>query len=300
MLDLTKLTTETRNINTMNLDCMTPLEIATIMNAEDENAVKAVSQVLPEIAKAIKWCTNALNNGGRIIYMGAGTSGRLGLLDAVECPPTFGVSQGLVIGLIAGGDNAFIKAVEGAEDSTTLGEEDLKALHLSSKDIVVGIAASGRTPYVVYGLKYARQIKCKTVVLVCNKGSVMAEIADLAIEPVPGPEVLSGSTRLKSGTVQKMILNMISTGSMVGVGKVYQNLMVDVMQTNEKLVTRAENIVMEATKCDRKTAEGMLTEAGGSVKLAIAMILFQCSRAEAEEKLRRSHGHIRLALNEIN
>lgn len=300
MLDLTKLTTETRNKKTMNLDSMTPLEIATIMNKEDENAVAAVNKVLPEIARAIEWCTLSLNNGGRIIYMGAGTSGRLGLLDAVECPPTFGVSPDLVVGLIAGGDNAFIKAVEGAEDSTTLGEEDLKKLNLNSKDIVIGIAASGRTPYAVHGLKYAKNLGCKTVVLVCNRGSEMAEVADLAIEPIPGPEVLSGSTRLKAGTVQKMILNMISTGSMVGIGKVYQNLMVDVMQTNEKLVVRAENIVIEATECDRLTAEKMLKEAEGSVKLAIAMILFDCSKTEAQEKLNRSHGHIRLALNEIN
>lgn len=300
MLDLTKLTTETRNKNTMNLDSMTPLEIATIMNKEDDNAVAAVNKVLPEIARAIEWCTVALNNGGRIIYMGAGTSGRLGLLDAVECPPTFGVSPELVVGLLAGGDNAFIKAVEGAEDSTSLGEEDLKKLNLNQKDIVIGIAASGRTPYAVYGLKYAKKVGCKTVVLVCNKGSEMAEVADLAIEPVPGPEVLSGSTRLKSGTVQKMILNMISTGSMVGIGKVYQNLMVDVMQTNEKLVIRAENIVIEATECDRITAEKMLKKAGGSVKLAIAMILFNCNKTEAQDKLNSSHGHIRLALNEIN
>jgi N-acetylmuramic acid 6-phosphate etherase len=300
VLDLTKLTTETRNKNTMNLDCMSPLEIATIMNREDENAVSAVRAVLPEIAKAIEWCTKSLQSGGRIIYMGAGTSGRLGLLDAVECPPTFGVSPDLVVGLIAGGDNAFIKAVEGAEDSTTLGEKDLKASNLSSKDIVIGIAASGRTPYVIYGLKYAKEIGCKTVVLVCNKGSEMAKVADLAIEPVPGPEVLSGSTRLKAGTVQKMVLNMISTGSMVGIGKVYQNLMVDVMQTNEKLVTRAENIVIEATGCDRETAEAMINEAGGSVKLAIAMILFHCSKQEAEERLERSQGHIRLALDAKN
>lgn len=300
MLDLTKLTTETRNNNTMNLDTMSPLEIATIMNKEDGKAVTAVNKVLPEIAQTIEWCTRALNDGGRIIYMGAGTSGRLGLLDAVECPPTFGVSPDLVVGLLAGGDNAFIKAVEGAEDSNTLGEEDLKNLKLSPKDIVIGIAASGRTPYVLYGLKFAKKVGCKTVVLVCNNGSEMAEVADFAIEPIPGPEVLSGSTRLKSGTVQKMILNMISTGSMVGIGKVYQNLMVDVMQTNEKLVIRAENIVIEATECDRITAEKTLKEAGGSVKLAIAMILFDCDKAEARERLNRSHGHIRLALNEIN
>jgi N-acetylmuramic acid 6-phosphate etherase len=232
--------------------------------------------------------------------MGAGTSGRLGLLDAVECPPTFGISPDLVVGLIAGGDNAFIKAVEGAEDSTTLGEEDLKAIKLTTKDIVIGIAASGRTPYVIHGLKYAKKIGCKTAVLVCNKDSEMAEVSDIAIEPIPGPEVLSGSTRLKAGTVQKMVLNIISTGSMIGIGKVYKNLMVDVMQTNKKLISRAENIVVEATGCDIKMAAEMLNEAEGSVKLAVTMVLFQCSREEAAEKLNRSHGHIRIALNENN
>ncbi|MDF2801897.1 MAG: murQ [Anaerocolumna sp.] len=296
--DISKLTTETRNKNTIELDCMTPLEIATIMNKEDENTINAVRQVLPQIATVIGWCTNSLNNDGRIIYMGAGTSGRLGLLDAVECPPTFGVSPDLVVGLIAGGDNAFMKAVEGAEDSTTLCEKDLKAINLTNRDIVIGIAASGRTPYVIYGLKYAKKVGCKTAVIVCNKDSEMAEVPDIAIEPIPGPEVLSGSTRLKSGTVQKMVLNMISTGSMVGIGKVYQNLMVDVMQTNNKLVSRAENIVMEATGCDKKTATRMLNKAAGSVKLAVTMILCECSEEEAAEKLNRSHGHIRIALKE--
>ncbi len=298
MKDISKLTTETRNKNTLELDSMTPLEIATIMNKEDENTINAVRQVLPQIATAIEWCTNSLKNGGRIIYMGAGTSGRLGLLDAVECPPTFGVSSEIVVGLIAGGDNAFIKAVEGAEDSTVSGEEDLNAINLTSKDMVIGIAASGRTPYVIYGLKYAKAIGCKTAVIVCNKDSEMAHVSDLAIEPIPGPEILSGSTRLKSGTVQKMILNMISTGSMVGIGKVYQNLMVDVVQTNKKLVTRAENIVMEATGCDRKTAEEILNKADGSVKLAVTMILCECTQEEALEKLKRSDGHIRIALKE--
>ncbi|MFV0341493.1 MAG: N-acetylmuramic acid 6-phosphate etherase [Anaerocolumna sp.] len=298
MQDISKLTTETRNRNTINLDCMSPLEIATIMNKEDENTVYAVRQVLPQIATVIEWCANSLKQGGRIIYMGAGTSGRLGLLDAVECPPTFGVSPDMVVGLIAGGDSAFIKAVEGAEDSTTLGEEDLKAIHLTGKDIVIGIAASGRTPYVIYGLRYAKSIGCKTAVLSCNKDSEMSEESDLAIEPIPGPEVLSGSTRLKAGTVQKMVLNMISTGSMVGVGKVYQNLMVDVMQTNKKLISRAENIVMEATGCDRDHAAMVLKEADGSVKLAVTMILCDCSHEEATEKLNRSHGHVRIALKE--
>lgn len=296
MLDLTKLTTETRNERTMNLDCMTPLEIATIMNREDEMVVAAVKEVLPQVATVIEWCTESLENGGRIIYMGAGTSGRLGLLDAVECPPTFGTSPEMVVGLIAGGSGAFIKAVEGAEDSTTLGVEDLKSLNLNKNDIVIGIAASGRTPYVIAALKYAKELGCKTAVLVCNKNSEMAKYSDIAIEPVSGPEVLTGSTRLKSGTAQKMILNMISTGSMVGIGKAYQNLMVDVMQTNEKLVSRAENIIISATGCDRETAKETLQIAEGSAKLAITMILLQCSKEEAIERLNHSHGHIRYAL----
>ncbi len=298
MVDLTGLTTETRNEQTMNLDSLTPIEIAAIMNLEDEQVIGAVHEVLPQVAVAIEWCTASLKSGGRIIYMGAGTSGRLGLLDAVECPPTFGVSPDLVIGLIAGGDHAFIKAVEGAEDSTTLGTEDLKALGLTDKDMVIGIAASGRTPYCIHGLKYAKAIGCRTAVLVCNKNSEMAEVADLAIEPIPGPEVLTGSTRLKSGTAQKMILNMISTGSMIGIGKVYQNLMVDVMQTNEKLITRAENIVIAATGCDRNTAKETLKESEGSVKVAITVILLQCTREEAVKKLEHSQGHIRYALDE--
>ena len=247
MLDLTALTTERRNPHTMNLDEMSPLEIAQTMNQEDEQAVLAVRKVLPEIATAITWATESLKAGGRIIYIGAGTSGRLGVLDAVECPPTFGVSPDTVVGIIAGGERAFTIAQEGVEDSPTLCEEDLKKKNLSSKDIVIGLAASGRTPYVISGLQYARSIGCKTVAIACNLHSQVGKAADLAIEPVPGPEVLTGSTRLKAGTVQKLILNMISTGSMVGIGKVYQNLMVDVQQTNEKLKVRAQNIVMDIT-----------------------------------------------------
>lgn len=298
MIDLTKLTTEARNSNTMDLHIMTPLEIATLMNEEDQKVLGAIKEVLPQVAKVIGWCTDSLRSGGRIIYMGAGTSGRLGLLDAVECPPTFGVSSDRVIGLIAGGEEAFIKAVEGAEDSKILGKEDLMALNLTSKDTVIGIAASGRTPYVIHGLRYAKEVGSKTAVLVCNKNSEMSKEADLAIEPVSGPEVLTGSTRLKAGTSQKMILNMISTGSMIGIGKVYQNLMVDVMQTNEKLVSRAENIVIDATECDRDTAKKTLEQAEGSVKLAIIMVLLQCNQNDAKERLKNASGHIRYALKE--
>lgn len=299
MIDLSVLVTESRNKETMGLDQMTPLEIVTVMNREDGKAVEAVGEVLPQIAQAIAWCTDSLKQKGRIIYIGAGTSGRLGVLDAVECPPTFGVSPDVVVGLMAGGTPAFVKAVEGAEDSQTMGEDDLKEIHLSPADIVIGLAASGRTPYVIYGLRYAKKIGCRTVAVSCNRDSEIGKEADLAIEPVPGPEVLTGSTRLKAGTVQKMVLNMISTGSMVGIGKVYQNLMVDVVQTNMKLITRAENIVMTATGCTREEARDSLEEAEGSVKLAITMILLQCGAKSAKTRLNRAGGYVRNAIQDV-
>lgn len=299
MIDLSVLVTESRNKETMGLDQMTPLEIVTVMNREDGKAVNAVGEVLPQIAQAIAWCTDSLKQKGRIIYIGAGTSGRLGVLDAVECPPTFGVSPDVVVGLMAGGTPAFVRAVEGAEDSQSMGEEDLKEIHLSPADIVIGLAASGRTPYVIYGLRYAKKIGCRTVAVSCNRDSEIGKEADLAIEPVPGPEVLTGSTRLKAGTVQKMVLNMISTGSMVGIGKVYQNLMVDVVQTNMKLITRAENIVMTATGCTREEARDSLEEAEGSVKLAITMILLQCDAKSAKTRLNRAGGYVRNAIQDV-
>lgn len=297
MIDLTKLTTEQRNPETMNLDRMSPLELVETMNKEDLKVIEAVKEVLPEVAKVIEWTTEALRSGGRIIYMGAGTSGRLGVLDAVECPPTFGVSPDLVVGLMAGGEKAFVKAVEGAEDSDTLGTEDLKNIGLNEKDVVIGIAASGRTPYVIHALRYARSLGVKTAIIACNKNSEMSKEADIAIEPVPGPEVLTGSTRLKAGTAQKLVLNMISTASMVGAGKAYENLMVDVMQSNEKLKTRAENIVIEATGCEREAARTAIDEAKGSVKLAITSILLDTPVEEAEKALVEAKGHIRKAIN---
>lgn len=296
MLELNKLTTETRNPATLGLDTMTPLEIATVMNQEDLRVVAGVQEVLPAVAQAIQWVREAFEAGGRLIYMGAGTSGRLGVLDSVECPPTFGVSPDMVVGLIAGGEGAFIRAVEGAEDSEELGIRELKDQSLESRDIVIGIAASGRTPYVIAGLGYARQLGCKTVAIACNKGSEVGAAADLAIEPVAGPEILTGSTRLKAGTAQKMVLNMISTGAMVGIGKVYQNLMVDVMQTNEKLRVRARNIVMAATGCSGERAADLLDQAGGAAKTAIVMELLNCGAEEAAQKLQCSHGHIRKCL----
>ncbi|NCB32667.1 MAG: N-acetylmuramic acid 6-phosphate etherase [Erysipelotrichia bacterium] len=298
MVDLSKLTTEQRNPATMNLDQMSAAEIATAMNSEDSNTVRAISEVIPEIARAIQYSADALLNGGRIIYIGAGTSGRIGLLDAVECPPTFGVSYDTVVGLIAGGENAFIKAVEGAEDHPEEGKQDLEKISCNSKDIVIGLAASGRTPYVIGALEYARTLGCRTIAVACNKHSKVGEAADLAIEPNNGPEILTGSTRLKSGTSQKMIVNMISTGAMILNGKVYQNLMVDVKQSNEKLVSRAENIIMEATGCTRERAEQARVASGGLVKTAIVMILLNCDAGQAESKLNEAGGFVRRALEQ--
>jgi len=295
-LNLKNMSTETRNQNTMNLDIMTPLEVVTVMNQEDAKVPEAIKPALPNIAQCVTWAIQSIEAGGRIIYMGAGTSGRLGVLDAVECPPTFGVAPEVVVGLIAGGEKAFVKAVEGAEDSRELGRQDLIDIHVEARDIVIGIAASGRTPYVLGGLAYAQEVGCHTVGISCNPGSAVGAAAELAIEVVPGPECLTGSTRLKSGTCQKLILNMISTATMVGCGKAYQNLMVDVMQTNEKLVVRAQNIVMEATGCDRETAAEKIAIAGGNAKTAITMILADCGLEEAKERLAKAKGHVREAI----
>jgi len=295
-LNLKNMSTETRNQNTMNLDIMTPLEVVTVMNQEDAKVPAAITPALPNIAQCVTWAIESIEAGGRIIYMGAGTSGRLGVLDAVECPPTFGVAPEVVVGLIAGGEKAFVKAVEGAEDSRELGRQDLIDINLEKRDIVIGIAASGRTPYVLGGLAYAQEMGCHTVGISCNPGSAVGAAAELAIEVVPGPECLTGSTRLKSGTCQKLILNMISTATMVGCGKAYQNLMVDVMQTNEKLVVRAQNIVMEATGCERETAAEKIAIAGGNAKTAITMILADCGLEEAKERLAKAKGHVREAI----
>ena len=298
MLNLAVYTTEKRNMDTMNLDSMSSMEIAAAANKEDENVVKAVRAVIPQIADAIDMAAETLDQQGRMIYIGAGTSGRLGVLDASECPPTFGVSEELVTGIIAGGREALFHAVEGAEDSKVLAEADLKEQGLSPRDMVIGLSASGRTPYVLYGLKYASSIGCKTAAIACNKDSIIGKEADIAIEPVTGPEILTGSTRLKAGTAQKMILNMISTGSMVKIGKVYENLMIDLQNTNEKLAVRTENIVMSATSSDREKAKRLLEEADGSAKLAITMSLLDKPADEAKDILRSAHGSIRKAIRE--
>ncbi|MCK1995161.1 N-acetylmuramic acid 6-phosphate etherase [Peribacillus muralis] len=294
---LEHLTTETRNEKTMNLDEMSIIDFLTTMNEEDGKVASAIKEEIPSISKAVEAIIKAKKNGGRLIYVGAGTSGRIGLLDAVECPPTFGTNPEEIIGLIAGGEKAFIKAVEGAEDSKELGMEDLQNIRLSDKDIVVGIAASGRTPYVIGALDYANSIKAQTVAVSCNKGSDIGKVANIAIEVVNGPEVLTGSTRLKAGTAQKLICNMLSTASMVGVGKVYGNLMVDLQLTNEKLVERAKRIVMEATSCTYNTAEEYLAKADSNSKLAIVMILTGLSLEESLKRLEQTQGFIRQAIN---
>ena len=295
-LHLSGLGTEKRNPVTMELDEMTPLEIVSVMNQEDQSVVRAVEAVLPQVAEIIARATDSLRRGGRIIYIGAGTSGRLGVLDAVECPPTFGVTDQTVIGLIAGGERAFVKAKEGAEDDEGQGETDLQTIGLETRDIVIGLTASGRTPYVMGALLYARKMGCATAAISCNLNAEVSKAADIAVEVNTGAEVLSGSTRLKAGTAEKMILNMISTASMVGIGKAYQNLMVDVRQTNEKLVCRAQNIVMQGTGCTRECAVEALREANGEAKLAITKLLLSVDVKTAKQFLDQADGMVRQAI----
>ncbi|PTA95976.1 N-acetylmuramic acid 6-phosphate etherase [Kluyvera sp. Nf5] len=295
-MNLGALVSETRNPETMDLDALTTIELVNRFNQQDTLVAQAVKATLPEVARAVDAAVLALKAGGRIIYMGAGTSGRLGVLDASECPPTFGVPHGLVVGLIAGGPGALLKAVEGAEDNAQLGEDDLKALSLNAADLVVGLAASGRTPYVIGGLKYANAVGCTTVAISCNPDSPIAHEADIAISPVVGPEALTGSTRLKSGTAQKLVLNMISTGAMVKFGKVYQNLMVDMKATNIKLVDRACRMVVEATGVTRDVAESVLKQTDFDVKPAILMVLTGLDAPAARAKLTAHQGFLRAAL----
>jgi N-acetylmuramic acid 6-phosphate etherase len=295
-LNLGALVSESRNPDTINLDEMSSLQLATCFNQEDRKVPEAISKVLSQIAQAIDKAAASFKAGGRLIYLGAGTSGRLGVLDASECPPTFGVPHGMVVALIAGGPGALLKAVEGAEDSEALGVEDLKDLHLSADDTVVGLAASGRTPYVIGALRYATELGCATVAISCNPDSPIAQEATIAISPVVGPEALTGSTRLKSGTAQKLVLNMISTGAMVKTGKVYQNLMVDVKATNVKLVDRACRIVVEATGAARSDAELALSQTDFEVKPAILMLLAGIDAPQAKARLEQHNGYLRAAL----
>ena len=296
MVDLSKIDTEKQNQDTLNLDRMSIKEALTVMNNEDEKVAKAIKEVIPQIEKAVKIIIEQFNKGGRLIYIGAGTSGRLGLLDASECPPTFGAPKEQVVGIIAGGKVAMTEAIEGAEDDVEQGKQDVVDINLNENDVLVGIAASGRTPYVIGALEYANDINVPTVAIACTKDSEIGKVAKIAIEAVPGPEVLTGSTRLKAGTAQKMVLNMLSTISMVGMGKAYKNLMVDVQPTNEKLVSRAKGIVMKATDVTEEVASQKLDDSGGDVKTAILMILLDIDKDTARGKLNETKGHIRKAL----
>jgi N-acetylmuramic acid 6-phosphate etherase len=290
--------TEQSNPASRDLDALSPLELARLMNRQDAGVPAAVAEALPEIAQAMEAMAKALRAGGRVFYVGAGTSGRLGVLDAVELLPTFGLEPGRVVPVLAGGSVAVTQSVEGAEDLPEQGRADLESHGVSPGDVVVGIAASGRTPYVLGGLQFANEVGAVTVAVVCNPGSSMAAISQIPIVAITGPEVLAGSTRLKAGTAQKLVLNTLSTGAMVLLGKVYGNLMVDVQPTNSKLRERALRIVMEITGLDRPTAQDLLEQAGWNVKVAVVMNLAGVDRAAARARLEASQGQIRQALME--
>ncbi|TEW54387.1 N-acetylmuramic acid 6-phosphate etherase [Psychromonas sp. RZ22] len=292
-LSLQQFTTESRNKASENIDTLSTLDMLTIINNEDKKVALAISTILPQIAQAVDAIKQALDNGGRLIYCGAGTSGRLGILDASECPPTFGSPEEQVIGLIAGGKSAILKAVENAEDNTQAGKEDLQKIQMNSNDILVGIAASGRTPYVIGAMQYAQQLGCTVISLCCNQNSEMAKIADIALDIIVGAEVVTGSSRMKAGSAQKMVLNMLTTGAMIKSGKVFGNLMVDVQATNAKLIERQKKIIMEATDCSREKAEQALMDSGNHCKTAIVMILTGVDVQQAKHNLQKNKGFIR-------
>jgi N-acetylmuramic acid 6-phosphate etherase len=296
MVALDKISTEQRNAATMHIDEASTAEIVRLMNQEDQKVAVAVEQVLPNVAAAVDVIYNAVRGGGRLIYCGCGTSGRLGILDAVECLPTFGADTSMVDAVIAGGQGAFVRAVEGAEDDPALGQTDLEALHFSAKDVLVGIAASGRTPYVLGAMRYAKSLGAPVVSVTCCPGSEVDALADIGIAPEPGPEVITGSTRLKSGTAQKMVLNMLSTATMIKLGKVYGNLMVDVKATNEKLVERCVRIVRTATGAADADARAALEQCSYSAKTAILMLLCHLDAAAAEQCLAAHDGRIAAAV----
>lgn len=293
---LDHLTTEARNPASEGLDGLSTLEVVRVMNAEDARVAEAVGREAEAIAVVIDVVAERLARGGRLIYTGAGTSGRLGVLDAAECPPTFNTDPSMVVGLIAGGHTALLKAVEGAEDNQDLGAQDLKKIELSADDVVVGIATSGRTPYVIGGLRYAKQVGAYAVALSCNAEAEIIPMSDTAITVVPGPEVLSGSTRLKAGTATKLVLNTITTGAMVKLGKTFGNLMVDLRPTNHKLQSRAIRIVSQATGLEHDAAQTLLARCDGDVKLAIVAQLTGSTPDEARGKLAESQGRVGLAV----
>ena len=297
MIDLTKLTTEQQNPKTKAIDEASALEIVKLINAEDQTVPKAVKKILPDISRAIIVIANRLSHGGRLFYIGSGTSGRLGILDASECPPTYSTPPELVQGIIAGGTPAIFRAQEGAEDSESAGAEDLQNQKLTNLDVVVGLSASGRTPYVIGALKYAQQTGAYAIAVTCTENpETEAHHANLSLTAVTGPEVITGSTRMKAGTAQKLILNMLSTGSMILMGKVYGNLMVDLQCTNSKLKARARRIVIEASGCDGETADKLLEQSRGEVKPAILMHLAGIDYETAVQKLKENQGRLKQAL----
>ncbi|MCI0335355.1 MAG: N-acetylmuramic acid 6-phosphate etherase [Planctomycetes bacterium] len=293
---LEHLTTESRNPASEDLDGLTAPQIVRLINAEDAKVADAVAEQADAIATAIDVIADRIGKGGRLIYIGAGTSGRLGVLDAVECPPTFNTPPSQVVGLIAGGYSALTTAVEGAEDRPELAVEDLKNVPLTGGDVVVGIATSGRTPYVIGSLEYARSVGAYTIGLSCNRDAQIATRCDLSIAPVVGPEVVSGSTRMKAGTATKMVLNMLSTGAMIRLGKTYGNLMVDLRASNTKLADRARRIVTAITNLSDKEAERLLNECGGEVKTAIVSHYTGFTSVDARRLLAASEGHLKNAL----
>ena len=297
---LSKLVTESRNENTMDIDNVSTLKIIELINEEDKMVALAVGKAKESIAEAVDIISERLARGGRLIYVGAGTSGRLGILDASECPPTFGVESDLIQGIIAGGYTAMFKAVEGAEDDIELCKTDLIEKGLNDSDVLCGIAASGRTPYVIGGMKYAKLVGAAVICVTMNPESEMAQLAYTAISVVVGPEVIMGSTRMKAGTAQKLVLNMLTTASMIKLGKVYSNLMVDVKATNEKLVARAKRILILATNVDETHAENILNETNFNVKLSILMIKSNLSKEQAEKLLLENSGYIKKAIDNIS
>ena len=302
IFELDKLVSEDQNPDTLDIDLLDTLDVVKKLNQQDDLVAKAVSDILPEIAEAVDLIVNCFKQNGRLIYLGAGTSGRLGVLDAVECVPTFGVTPDKVIGLIAGGESAMFKAIEGSEDDKLSAVKALKTINFSAKDVLVGIAASGRTPYVVAGLDHARTVGADTISLSCNPKSEIAKYADISLVVLVGPEALTGSTRMKSGTAQKMVLNILSTAAMIRCGKSYQNLMIDVKASNQKLYARATRMVMQITGVNQTLAEKTLELADGQVKLAVLMLLAEVDCATAEELLKRTDGFLRkaLQLNDLN
>lgn len=299
-INIEKLVTEERNINTMNIDNVSTEEMIKMINEEDKKVAEAVEKVIPDIANAVDKIAEKLMNGGRLFYLGAGTSGRLGILDASECPPTFGTPPDMVQGIIAGGTEAVFRGIEGIEDSSEDAIKDLKNIRFNEKDALVGITASGRTPYVLSAIEFAKEKGAISIAVTNNPDSEIEKISDICISVVVGQEVLTGSTRMKSGTAQKMVLNMLSTGAMIKLGKAYENLMVDVQASNQKLIERCKRIVIQATDVKKDEASKYLDITNYNVKLAIFMIKSQLEKDKAQEVLELYSGHIRKALQFLN